>query len=364
MGNLIEPNNSLKSEIQEPEAPFLRACRRLKVDSTPVWFMRQAGRYLPEYRAIREKYTLLEICQNPSLAAEVTLQPIRRFDLDAAILFSDILLPVKALGFHLDFTAGEGPHITPSIQSIEDIRKLISLPVQTNFEYIAETIRITRKELGEIPLIGFCGAPFTVASYLLEGGKSSNFIKTKQWMYTAPAEFKDLLERLVEVLIAYISLQIESGVQAVQIFDSWVGVLSPSDYERFIFPYSQRLIQAASAYGIPVIHFGTGNATLIPLMKKAGGNVMGLDWRIPLDVAWGWLGSEWAVQGNLDPVALLAPREELKEKVLEILRRVQGRPGHIFNLGHGILPNTPVENVQAVVDWVHELSAKAILEVE
>ncbi|MGB9521692.1 MAG: uroporphyrinogen decarboxylase [Anaerolineales bacterium] len=343
----------------ESQARFLRACHGLEVDATPVWFMRQAGRYLPEYQAIREKYTLLEICHNPNLAAEVTLQPVRRFDLDAAILFADILLPVTALGFHLEFTAGEGPRISPQIQSLADIRKICTFNPQINFEYLAEAIRIINKELGKIPLIGFCGAPFTVASYLLEGGSTKNFIKTKQWMFTAPAIFMDLMDTLVEVLIAYLSLQIDAGVQAVQIFDSWVGVLSPSDYERFVLPYSQRLIRAARLYGIPVIHFGTDTATLLPLMKKAGGDVMGVDWRIPLDVAWEWLGADWAVQGNLDPVALLAPRDELKAKVWEVLQRANGRPGHIFNLGHGILPNTPLDNVQAVVDWVHEFSAKS-----
>ena len=350
---------SAKLDQPEPQLRFLRACRGLKVDATPVWFMRQAGRYLPEYRAIREKYSLLEICQTPNLAAEVTIQPIRRFNFDAAILFADILLPVAALGLHLDFTAGEGPYITPQIQSREDIRKICSFTPQMNFEYQAEAIRIIHNELGKIPLIGFCGAPFTVASYLLEGGSTKNFIKTKQWMYAAPALFMELMDKLAEVLIAYLSLQIEAGVEAVQLFDSWVGVLSPSDYERFVLPYSQRLIGAARSYGIPLIHFGTETATLLPLMKKAGGDVMGVDWRIPLDVAWEWLGSDWAIQGNLDPVALLAPRDELKARVWEVLQRAGGRPGHIFNLGHGILPNTPVDNVQAVVDWVHEFSAKS-----
>lgn len=356
--------DSTRLDRSEPQARFLRACHRLEVDTTPVWFMRQAGRYLPEYRAIREKYSLLEICQNPTLAAEVTLQPVRRFNLDAAILFADILLPVTTLGFHLEFTAGEGPQISPQIHTREDILKLRTFTPQVHFEYLAEAIRIINNELERIPLIGFCGAPFTVASYLLEGGSTKNFIKTKQWMYSAPTIFMDLMDQLVEVLIAYLSLQIEAGVQAVQIFDSWVGILSPADYVRFVLPYSQRLIHSARSYGIPVIHFGTDTATLLPYMKKAGGDVMGVDWRIPLDVARQWLGSDWAIQGNLDPLALLAPQDELKVMVWEVLKCARGWPGHIFNTGHGILPNTPPENIQAVVDWVHELSTKSKWEIE
>ena len=335
---------------------FLRACRREPVDATPVWFMRQAGRYMPEYRAIREKYSLLEICHHPELAAEVTLQPVRALGVDAAILFADILLPVIPLGLGLEFAKGEGPVIGKPVRTIEDVRALKPVNPETDLGYVMEALRLLRGELSGIPLIGFCGAPFTVASYIVEGGASREFLKTKTMMYSAPAVWHALMETLSSVLAEYLVAQIRAGAQAVQVFDSWVGALSPQDYEKFVLPYSQKVLQAAQAENVPVIHFGTNTTTLLPLMKRAGGDVIGLDWRIPLDDGWALLGQDVAVQGNLDPALLFAPLSEIKSRVNDVLGRAAGRPGHIFNLGHGILQHTPVENVKAVVDMVHEYS--------
>jgi uroporphyrinogen decarboxylase len=337
---------------------FLRACRREPVNATPVWFMRQAGRYMAEYRAIREKYSLLEICHHPELAAEVTLQPVRALGVDAAILFADILLPVIPLGLGLEFAKGEGPVIGKPVRTLEDVRMLHPVDAETDLGYVMEAVRLLRSELNGIPLIGFCGAPFTVASYIIEGGSSREFLKTKTMMYSAPEVFQALMEKLSIVLSDYLVAQIRAGAQAVQVFDSWVGTLSPQDYETFVLPHSQRVLEAAKAENVPVIHFGTNTTTLLPLMKRAGGDVIGLDWRIPLDDGWDLLGQDVAVQGNLDPVLLFAPRSELKARVHDILRRAEGRPGHIFNLGHGILQNTAVDNVKAVVDMVHEYSVQ------
>jgi uroporphyrinogen decarboxylase len=335
---------------------FLRACRREPVDATPVWFMRQAGRYMAEYRAIRENYSLLEICHHPELAAEVTLQPVHALGVDAAILFADILLPVIPLGLGLEFAKGEGPVIGKPVRTLEDVRMLNSVHVEADLGYVMEAIRILREELNGIPLIGFCGAPFTVASYIIEGGSSREFLKTKAMMYSAPEVFHALMERLSAILSDYLVAQIRAGAQAVQVFDSWVGTLSPQDYETFVLPYSQKVLEAAKTENVPVIHFGTNTTTLLPLMKRAGGDVIGLDWRVPLEDGWALLGQDVAVQGNLDPALLFAPLREIKIRVHDILRRAEGRPGHIFNLGHGILQNTPVDNVKAVVDMVHEYS--------
>ena len=334
---------------------FLRACRREPVDATPVWFMRQAGRYMPEYRAIREKYSLLEICYQPELAAEVTMQPVHALGVDAAILFADILLPVIPLGLGLEFAKGEGPVIGKPVRTLGDLAAMKPVDAETDLGYVMDAIRILRRELA-IPLIGFCGAPFTVASYIIEGGSSREFLHTKTMMYSAPELWRALMDKLSTVLADYLVAQIRAGAQAVQIFDSWVGALSPQDYEKFVLPYSQRVLEAAKAENVPVIHFGTNTTTLLPLMKRAGGDVIGLDWRIPLDDGWSLLGHDVAVQGNLDPTLLFAPLPEIKKRVQDILRRAEGRPGHIFNLGHGILQHTPVENVKAVVDMVHEFS--------
>ncbi len=339
---------------QSTDSRFLSACHRQPVDATPVWFMRQAGRYMAEYRVIREKYSLLEICYHPELAAEVTLQPVHALGVDAAILFADILLPAIPLGLRLEFAKGEGPLIGKPVRTLADVNNLRPVDPETDLVYVLDAIRILRENLGGIPLIGFCGAPFTVASYIVEGGSSREFLKTKTMMYSDPQTWHALMDKLSGVLTDYLLAQIRAGAQAVQVFDSWVGALSPADYETFVLPYSQRLLKAAQAEGVPVIHFGTNTTTLLPLMKQAGGDVLGLDWRIPLDDGWKLVGHDVAIQGNLDPVTLFASLPEIKKRVTDILRRAEGRPGHIFNLGHGILQNTPVENVKAVVEMVHE----------
>ncbi len=337
---------------------FLRACRREPVDATPVWFMRQAGRYMAEYRAIREKHSLLEICQQPELAVEVTLQPVRALGVDAAILFADILLPAIPLGVGLEFAKGEGPLLQHPIRSMDDVRRLRPVEPESDLGYVLDAIRLLRGELGATPLIGFCGAPFTLVSYLVEGGSSRDFLKTKTMMYTAPDTWHALMEKISAVLSNYLVAQIRAGAQAVQVFDSWVGALSPQDYVEFVQPYARRVLQAAQAEGVPVIHFGTGTATLLSAMKAAGGTVLGLDWRVPLETGWTLPGPAVGIQGNLDPAALFAPLPELTKRVQAILRAAQGRPGHIFNLGHGILQNTPVDSVKAVVERVHEYSAR------
>ncbi len=338
---------------------FLQACRREDVDCTPVWFMRQAGRYLAEYRAIRAKYTLLEICAQPELAAEVTLQPVRASGVDAAILFADILLPLMPMGIHLEFAKGEGPIIHNPIGSRADIEALRPVEPRESLAPVLEAVRLVRRELdGKTPLIGFAGAPFTLASYLIEGGSSRNFIKTKRLMYSDARAWHILLSKLGCVVADYLTAQVNAGAQAVQLFDSWVGALSPDDYREYVLPHSRFIIEQVQRTGVPIIHFGTDSATLLPLMKEAGGDVIGLDWRIDLDRGWETIGLDRAVQGNLDPIALFAPRDELERRVRRILDQAANRPGHIFNLGHGILQETPVENVKAVVEMVHEYSQR------
>jgi uroporphyrinogen decarboxylase len=344
-------------ENAETEPRLLRACRHQAVDVTPVWFMRQAGRYMPEYRRIREQHTLLEIVAQPQLAAEVTLQPVRAFDLDAAILFADILLPVVPMGLHLEFVKGEGPAISEPVRGAEAVERLRVLDAESDLGHVLEAVRLVRAELPpQVALIGFAGAPFTVASYMIEGGPSRNYRFTKTLMHTEPQVWETLMSKLADSLADYLLGQVQAGAQAVQLFDSWVGALSPQDYARFVLPYSRRVLKTVQASGVPVIHFGTGTATLLKLMKQAGGTVIGLDWRVPLDEGWATLGEDVAVQGNLDPVALFAPLPVLRSQIEDVLKRVDGRPGHIFNLGHGILQHTPVENVRAAVDMVHELS--------
>ncbi len=335
---------------------FLRACARQPVDATPIWFMRQAGRYMPEYRQVREKHSLLEICRTPDLAAQVTLQPVRALGVDAAILFADILLPLVPLGLELAFNEGVGPVIGTPIRSMEDVRKLHPISAETDLGYVMQAIRSLRGEL-DVPLLGFCGAPFTVAAYAIEGGAPRNFLRTKSMMYSAPEAFHALLDRLSDVLADYLVAQVRAGAQAVQMFDSWVGELTPMDYATHVLPYSQKVLSRAREAGVSVIHFGTNTMHLLQQMKRAGGDVIGFDWRIPLNDGWQLLGDDVGVQGNLDPAALFAPLPELKRRCELILRRAGGRPGHIFNLGHGILPETPVDNVKAVVDFVHEYSA-------
>ena len=336
---------------------FMRACRRQRVERTPVWFMRQAGRYMPEYRAVRSANSLLEICHQPELAAEVTLQPVRALQVDAAVIFADILVMLVPMGLNLEYAAGDGPLIHNPIQSAVDVEALRPVDPHTDLGFVLEALRLVARDLaGQIPLIGFSGAPFTLASYMLEGGATRTFLKTKGLMYSDPPTWHRLLEKLSRSVTDYLVAQVDAGAQAIQLFDSWVGCLSPDDYAEFVLPHSQRVLQAVAETGVPVIHFGTDTATLLPLMRRAGGDVFGLDWRIPLDQGWAQLGEGVAVQGNLDPAALFAPRPELERRVSAVLQRAGGRPGHIFNLGHGILPGTPVDSVKAVVEWVHEFS--------
>lgn len=339
---------------------FLRACHRLPVDATPVWFMRQAGRYMEEYRKIREKHSFLEVASNPELAAEVTLQPVEAFDVDAAIIFADILLPLTPMGLDLEFVKGVGPVIHNPVRHEDDVDELQAVEGERDLGYVMEAIRLVRRELmgSEVPLIGFAGAPFTVASYMIEGGSSRTYLHTKRVIYGAPELWHRFMGLLTDSLVSYLKAQVQAGAQAVQLFDSWVGALTPEDYQQFVFPYSHRVLSALEDTGVPVIHFGTNTATLLPLMKEAGGTIIGLDWRIPLDEGWKIVGEEVGVQGNLDPMVLFAPEPLLRDKIRDVLRRAGGREGHIFNLGHGIHRKTDPGKVRAAVDIVHELSAR------
>ncbi len=338
---------------------LLRACRREPVDCTPVWFMRQAGRYLPEYRRLRERYGLLDICRTPELAAEVTLQPVRALDVDAAIVFADILLPLIPMGIELEFAAGEGPVIRNPVRSAGAVEALRPVVPEEDLPFVLETVRLVRRELdGHVPLIGFAGAPFTLASYLIEGSASRQYLETKMLMLQAPAVWHALMSKLAEVVTGYLRAQVRAGAQAIQLFDSWVGCLSPVDYRSYVLPYSRRVAVELAEEGVPLIHFGTGTAGLLELIRAAGGDVIGIDWRIDLGAAWERLGSDVAIQGNLDPVTLLGPRQVLEGRVRDVLAQAAGRPGHIFNLGHGVLPQTPPENVKAVVEMVHEYSGQ------
>jgi uroporphyrinogen decarboxylase len=336
---------------------FLRACRREPVDATPIWLMRQAGRYMPEYRALRARHSMLELCRTPELAVEVTLQPLRAFDLDAAILFSDLLLPLAPLGVPFDFRAGEGPVIESALRTASDIERLRRFEPCEELGFSLEAIRTLRREL-RVPLIGFAGAPFTLASYAIEGGHSSHFTYVKGLMYGEPAAWHHLAALLADVVGEYLVAQAEAGAQALMVFDSWVGVLSEADYREFLLPHVGPLFARLRTTGVPLLHFGTGTGHLLPVMREAGGDVLGVDWRTPLDAAWDLLGEGVAVQGNLDPTLLLAPRERLLAGADDVLRRARGRAGHIFNLGHGILPPTPVDHVRALVDHVHVASAR------
>lgn len=316
--------------------------------------MRQAGRYLPEYRALRQKHSLLELCHKPELAAQVTLQPVERLGVDAAILFADILLPFEPLGLGLSFATGEGPQITRPIREAGQVLELPPVDPVRDLDYVLEAVgHVARALPPHIPLIGFAGAPFTLASYAIEGGATRTFTLTKRFMYAEPRAWHELMRRLAELVGGYLAAQAHAGAHALQLFDSWVGCLSPVDYATYVFPHSQRALELAGSSGAPVIHFGTDTAGLLVDFARAGGDVIGVDWRIPLDAAWERIGPGRAIQGNLDPVALLAPRSELERQVRDVLARAGRRPGHIFNLGHGVLPETPVESVLAVVEWVH-----------
>jgi uroporphyrinogen decarboxylase len=333
---------------------FLRACRRQPVDATPVWFMRQAGRYMPEYRAIRADHSLLEICKRPDLAAEVTLQPVERLGVDAAILFADILLLIEPLDVGLEFAAGDGPVVRRPVVRSADVERLRPYDVRVELGFVAEAVdAVVRRLDGRVPLIGFAGGPFTVASYLIEGGHSRTFLATKRFMYTEPDAWHRLLSLLATLTSAHLRMQIEAGADAVQLFDSWIGVLSPEDYRRYVAPHARTILADVAASGVPSIHFGTDTATLLPDVRAAGGDVVGVDWRIDLAAAWRAIGHDVAIQGNLDPLLLLAPEPLLFERARRILAAAGGRNGHIFNLGHGILPETPAEAVARLVELVH-----------
>lgn len=333
---------------------FLDACRRRSTDVRPVWFMRQAGRYMKQYRDIRKHHGIIEICKRPDLAAAVTLQPIEVLDVDAAIIFADLLLPVEPMGLKLEFKSGEGPHIDNPIENSTDIDSL-STSNTDDLGYVGESIQlVTRALAGKVPVIGFVGAPFTLASYMVEGGPSKNYLKTKKLMYHDETLWRRLMGKIVDVLGTFALMQVSSGARCIQVFDSWVGALASDDYVRYVQPYSRALIERIRTSGVPVIHFGTGCSGFFRELHAAGGDVMGVDWRMNIDQAWMDISYRSAVQGNLDPVALFAPLPEIKTKVHEILKRTGTRPGHIFNLGHGILPETPVDNVKAVVQFVRE----------
>lgn len=342
---------------------FLKACWREPVDRTPIWLMRQAGRYMSEYRAVREKHSMLDTIQTPELACEITMQPIRAFDLDAAIIFADILTILIGMGLKIDFVKGEGPQIFNPIASPADIELLRTPAAEENVPYTLEAIRLVQRELeGKIPLIGFAGAPFTLASYAIEGSGSKNYIKVKKFMYSEPQAWRLLMEKLTTVTSDYLIAQVKAGAQAVQLFDSWAGVLAVGDFREYVLPYIQQIVEnVRDQVNAPIIYFGTHLNGMLPTIAEIPANVIGIDWHIEIDRAWAQLGNRFAVQGNLDPVALFAPWPEIQRRVDDILQRIDGRPGHIFNLGHGILPETPVENVRRLVDYVHEKSVVAHL---
>jgi uroporphyrinogen decarboxylase len=342
--------------MSAPDSRFVRACKSLPVEHTPVWFMRQAGRYMPEYRAVRKEHSLLEICKKPALAAEVTITAAEILGVDAAIIFADLLLPLEVMGLPFHFSVGEGPVIEKPLRTREDIGNLRD-DRAAELGYVAEAVKLVAKHFAEkVPVIGFCGAPFTLASYMIEGGASRNYVHTKKMMYNSPKDWDELMGKLVAVTTEYAAEQVRAGADAIQIFDSWVGCLSVEDYRRYVLPHANRMVKELRKSGAPIIYFGTDSATLLPAMKKTSAEVIGLDWRIPLDEGWQRLDHQCAVQGNLDPVLLFADWQELRMRAEEILHRAAGRPGHIFNLGHGILPETPVENVKNLARFVQEHS--------
>ncbi len=341
---------------------FLRACRREPTDRTPVWLMRQAGRYMPEYRAVRERHGFLQMVKTPELATEVTLQPVRAYDLDAAIVFADILPPIEGMGIRLTFEKGEGPVIHNPVRSAADVEALRQPDPRETVPFTLDAIRLTKRELdGRLPLIGFSGAPFTLASYLIEGGGSREYRRTKQLMYREPQTWHALMRKLTALVGDYLVAQIEAGADAVQIFDSWVGALAPADFAEYVLPYISQAIGTVKSRlpdpSAPVIYFGTDTSGLLPLLRQTEADVLGVDWRIPLDEAWAQIGPGFAIQGNLDPMTLFAPWPEIERRAADVLHRAAGRPGHIFNLGHGILTETPVEHVRQLVDFIHEASA-------
>ncbi len=337
---------------------FLRAARREQTERTPIWFMRQAGRILPEYRKMREHWTLIEICRQPELCAEVTLQPVRRMPVDAAVMFADIMLPLIGIGVDLELVDNVGPVVRHPIRDRAGIAALRPIEPEQDVPFVMETVRILKRELaGKTAVLGFSGAPFTLASYLIEGRPTREFALTKAMMYGEPELWHALMERLTSIMITYLQAKAAAGVDALQLFDSWIGALGPQDYETYVRPYTQQIFAALAPTGLPFIHFGTNTATLLDQMKDDGGSVLGVDWRVPLDVAWDRIGHDKGIQGNLDPAMLLAPRAVLEAGAADVLRRAAGRPGHIFNLGHGLLPQSPLDNVLRLVDFVHERSS-------
>ena len=338
--------------------PMMRACRMKGTPYTPIWLMRQAGRYMPEYRQVRERFSFLEMCQRPDVAAEVTVNAVQRLKVDAAIIFADILLPLLPMGVGLHYEKGDGPIIDRPVRTIGDLERIGPIDAAGALGFVADAIKLARKGLdGKVPLIGFAGAPFTLASYLIEGGGSRQYLTTKRLMYNHPEVWAGLMKLLARVTSDYLAMQIEAGADIIQLFDSWVGSLGPDDYQKFVLPYTAEIIGGLPA-AVPVIHFGTITGNLLELMRAAGGDVIGLDWRVNLAEAWARLGHGVAVQGNLDPIALFAGVDEIRLRAKAILDQAAGRPGHIFNLGHGILPETPVDHVIALVDMVHEMSQR------
>jgi len=350
------PKCYIQRFMSAPNSIFVRACKSQSVDRTPVWFMRQAGRYMPEYRAIRKQHSLLEICKKPALAAQVTIEAAEILGVDAAIIFADLLLPLEVMGLPFHFSAGEGPVIERPVRNKEDIANLRT-DRAAELGYVSEAVALVAKHFaGRVPVIGFCGAPFTLASYMIEGGGSRNYVHAKKMMYNHSGDWDTLMTKLVSVTTEYSAEQVRAGADAIQIFDSWVGCLSVEDYRRYVLPHVTGMVKKLKKTGVPIIYFGTDSATLLPAMKETGADVIGLDWRIPLDEGWERLDYKAAVQGNLDPVLLFAEWGELKSRAENILQRADGRPGHIFNLGHGILPETPVDNVKNLARFVQEYS--------
>lgn len=335
----------------------MKALRHETVDCTPVWFMRQAGRVLPEYREVRERLTLLEICARPEVCAEVTLQPVDRLGVDAAIIFADIMTPLIGIGVDIDIVDGVGPVLQHPIRTREQLHQLRALEPEADVTALLESVRLVSSELergAKIPLLGFAGAPYTLASYLIEGRSSRDFAETKRFMYSTPEMWHDMMTRLAEIVGVYLVAQVEAGAQAVQLFDSWAGALSESDYVRFVKPYTSTALKRATEIGVPVINFSTGTAGFLEQVAQAGGSTVGVDWRVPLDKAWGMIAKDQGMQGNLDPLALLGPKEYFESATHDVLRRASGRSGHVFNLGHGVHPETHADNLRRLVDIVHE----------
>ena len=355
---LSKPNSEDPTKQPWYNSPFLKACRREPTEYTPVWLMRQAGRYMAEYREVRAQTTFLDLCKNPKLCSEVMVTAVEKLNVDAAIIFSDLLPILEPMGLDLEYAKGEGPVIHNPIREAADVDRVAALEDVDSLHFVMETVSQTRADLSdELPVIGFAGSPFTLASYMIEGGSSRNYLHTKTLMFRDPGAWKSLMQRLAHSVTVYLNAQIRSGAQAVQLFDSWAGCLSPDDYRTFALPYVQQIISGLDA-GTPVINFATGNPALLPLLAEGGAPVVGIDWRVRLDEAWKTVGYDKAVQGNLDPLSLLADQNTLQQRVEEVLKQAGGRPGHIFNLGHGVLPQTPVENAQAVVEMVHDLSRR------